>query len=77
MDKTFELVCVGNAKIDVFLLINEVNGSVRLNENNELCFKHGEKIPVKSCGFLLGGSACNASVGFSRLGLKTALVAEI
>jgi len=77
VDKTFELVCVGNAKIDVFLLINEVNGSVRLNENNELCFKHGEKIPVKSCGFLLGGSACNASVGFSRLGLKTALVAEI
>lgn len=74
----YDFICVGNATVDAFLTIHEASLYCRLDKTNcQLCFKYGGKIPVEKCEFLLGGNACNASVGFSRLGLKTALMAEI
>lgn len=74
----FDIACVGNAKIDTFLTLHEANKHLRLlKEANELCIKFGEKIAVDKAEILLGGNAANVSVGASRLGLKTALVAEI
>ncbi len=74
----FDVVCVGNAKIDSFLTLHEANNHLRLmEETNELCIKFGEKIAVDKAEILLGGNAANVSVGLSRLGLKVALVAEI
>lgn len=74
----FDIACVGNAKIDTFLTLYEASSHLRLlKETNELCIKFGEKIAVDKAEILLGGNAANVSVGASRLGLKTALVAEI
>jgi len=74
----FDAVCVGNAKIDTFLTLHEANTHLRLiKETNELCLKFGEKVPVDKAEILLGGNAANVSVGTSRLGLNTAIVAEI
>ncbi|OGH24154.1 MAG: hypothetical protein A3B47_04785 [Candidatus Levybacteria bacterium RIFCSPLOWO2_01_FULL_39_24] len=74
----FDVVCVGNAKIDTFLTLHEANSHLRLlEETNELCIKFGEKIAVDKAEILLGGNAANVSVGTSRLGLATAIVAEI
>lgn len=74
----FDVVCVGNAKIDIFLTLHEANSHLRLLEKtNELCMKFGEKITVDKAEVLLGGNAANVSVGISRLGLNTAIVAEI
>lgn len=74
----FDLVCVGNAKIDTFLTLHEPNSHLRLStETNEICIKFGEKITVDKAEILLGGDAANVSVGTSRLGLSTALIAEI
>ncbi len=74
----FDVVCVGNAKIDTFLTLNETNSHLRLLEKtNELCIRFGEKITVDKAEFLLGGNAANVSVGISRLGLNTSIVAEI
>lgn len=74
----FDVVCVGNAKIDSFLTLHEANNHLRLmEETNELCIKFGEKITVDKTEILLGGNAANVAVGISRLGLKTGLVAEI
>lgn len=74
----FDVVCVGNAKIDTFLTLHEANKHLRLlKETNELCIKFGEKITVDKAEILLGGNAANVSVGISRLGLNTVLVAEI
>lgn len=73
----FDVVCVGNAKIDTFLTLHE-NSHLRLaQETNELCIKFGEKIAVDKAELLLGGNAANVSVGTSRLGLKTKIIAEI
>lgn len=74
----FDITCVGNAKIDTFLTLHEANAHLRLiKETNELCMKFGEKITVDKAEILLGGNAANVSVGTSRLGLNTAIVAEI
>ncbi len=74
----FDVLCVGNAKIDIFLTLHEANSHLRLLEaTNELCMKFGEKITVDKAEVLLGGNAANVSVGISRLGLKAGIIAEI
>lgn len=60
------VLCVGDAVIDAFLTIKQ-----------GILIKPGKKIPVDSCQFLLGGNACNVSVGLSRLEIKASLCAEI
>jgi ribokinase len=78
MPHNFDVVCVGNAKIDTFLTLQEANEHLRLiKETNELAIKFGEKITVNKAEVLLGGNAANVSVGTSRLGLNTTLVTEI
>lgn len=74
----FDVVCVGNAKIDTFLTLHQANKHLRYASNtNELCIKFGEKISVDKAEILLGGNAANVSIGTSRLGLNTAIIAEI
>lgn len=74
----FDVVCVGSAKIDIFLSLQEANKHLRLiPETNELCLRYGEKITVDKADILLGGNAANVAVGLSRLELKTSMLAEI
>lgn len=74
----FDVLCIGNAKIDTFLTLHEANTHLRLiKETNELAIKFGEKITVDKAEVLLGGNAANVAVGLSRLGLRIGLVAEI
>lgn len=76
--QNFDVTCIGSAKIDSFLTLHEANKHLRLlEETNELCIKFGEKIEVEKAEILLGGNAANVSVGTSRLGLNTAIFAEI
>jgi ribokinase len=78
MPHDFDVICVGNAKIDTFLTLHEANSHLRvIKETNELAIKLGEKITVDKADVLLGGNAANVSVGISRLGLNPAIVAEI
>ncbi|MEK7534031.1 MAG: carbohydrate kinase family protein [Patescibacteria group bacterium] len=78
MPHIFDAITIGSAKIDAFLSVHEANDCFRLNkETNELCVRSGQKIEVDRCNFLLGGNAANVGVGLSRLGLKSAIYAEI
>lgn len=78
MTDSFDIVCVGNAKIDILLHVSDANAHFRFNQQtNELSIKSGDKISVDKSLFLVGGNAANVAIGNSRLGLKTALVAEI
>lgn len=73
-----DFVCVGNATVDAFLTIHNESLHCRLDKTKyQLCLEYGGKIPVERREFLLGGNACNTSVGLSQLGLKTALMTEI
>lgn len=78
MDSSFDLVTVGNATIDLFLSIQDTNKHFRLNEDTqELCARYGDKALIDKVELLLGGNASNVAVGVSRLGFKSAILAEI
>lgn len=73
----FDLLCVGDAVLDTFLTINNESEFCTLNPTTKQITLHsGEKILVDKVDFMLGGNACNVSVGAKRLGLKSGLVAE-
>ncbi len=73
-----DAICVGNALIDTFMSLQNANEFCRFDkEHNELCITAGAKVMVDEASFLLGGDACNVSVGLTRLGFKSGLVAEL
>lgn len=75
---SFDVVAVGNATLDIFLWVQETNKHFRLNEETkEICIKSGDKALVDNSYLMSGGNAANVSVGLSRMGFKTAILAEI
>lgn len=75
--QAYDVLAIGDAKLDTFLSINENNPKCRLDpETKELCFKHGEKISVEHTHFSVGGNGANVTVGLSRLGIKATIAAE-
>lgn len=74
----YDVICIGDAKLDAFLAIAETNTKCRFDENTkELCFKHGEKISIDHTYFSVGGNAANVTIGLSRLKIKATIAAEI
>lgn len=74
----FDIVTIGDCSIDAFFEIHEASLHCKLNRKScELCFKYGDKIPIESLEFAVGGNAANTSVGFSRFGLKTGIISRI
>ncbi|MEK7451050.1 MAG: carbohydrate kinase family protein, partial [Patescibacteria group bacterium] len=75
---SFDALCIGSAKIDIFLSFLEENPYIHLNKDaHELNIAYGQKIPVDMCSLQVGGNACNVSVGLAKLKIKTAIMAEI
>ena len=75
---SFDFVAVGNATLDIFLWIHESNKHFRVDpKTHELCIKAGDKALVDNAYLMTGGNAANVSVGLSRMGFKTAIIAEI
>jgi len=72
-----DLLAVGNTTMDVFIMLRNLQGFNYDKFSNQISFPLGEKVPLDEYQLLLGGNACNVSVGLSRLGMKTALAAEI
>jgi ribokinase len=73
-----DLLTVGDAIIDAFLTIHDADVHCHLDEKAcEIAFRLGDKIPLDSCDFQLGGNGANVAVGVSRLSGHTGLMAEI
>lgn len=77
MSKNMDILCVGNATIDVFVLLKNLQKFTYDKFTNNISFPLGEKIPLDEYEITIGGNACNVSVGLSRLGLQSCLAAEI
>ena len=67
----FDVVCVGNATIDVFI---QLKGKV---QKSNLLLPCGTKKEVDSIFYSTGGGATNTAVGFKRLGLRSGVLAAI
>ena len=73
-----DILCVGDAVLDIFLQIPEDSPHFDLNQDKtKLLIDYGYKIHVDDYVKEIGGNACNAAVGISRLNKKAGLCAEI
>lgn len=70
-----ELLTIGDASLDVFVTPTESETHCRIDDKEcFLCFSYGDKIPVKSLDFSIGGNAVNNAVGTKRLGINSSAV---
>lgn len=75
----FDLVAIGDITTDAFIRLKEASVHCDINrENCQICMAFGAKIPYESVTVVPAvGNAPNASVAAARLGLKSALVANL
>jgi sugar/nucleoside kinase (ribokinase family) len=71
----YDLVTIGDSSEDVFIrpLELKVADSRSVISGKVMSFELGEKIPIESVDYSVGGSSCNLAVGLSRMGLKTSV----
>jgi len=75
MSENLELLSIGDSSLDVFLTPSESEAFCNLDDKDSLiCFTYGDKIPVKTLEFSVGGNAANNAVGTKRLGINSATV---
>jgi ribokinase len=75
--KKFDLVSIGDCVIDAFIHVEEATLHRFKPEDNEICFRFGDKLPYESLHILTAGNSNNAAIGASRLGLKAAFYATV
>ncbi len=78
MSSELELLSIGDASLDIFLIPTE-SESLCFTDIKKclICFSYGEKIPVKKVEYSIGGNAANNAVGAARLGVKVGIVATL
>lgn len=68
------MLVIGDIGIDTILKVAEKDAEIEPEQNEtQICFQYGEKIPVQTRVESPGGNAANVSVGTARLGIHTAL----
>lgn len=78
MNSELELLSIGDVSWDVFLSPTESKALCSVdNKECFICFSYGEKIPVHSIEYSVGGNAANNSVGAKRLGINVGLVTTL
>ncbi len=78
MTTDLELLSVGDATMDVYITPTESEALCQLNDKDCLiCFSYGDKIPVRTLDFSVGGNAANNAVGAARLGIKTGILSSL
>jgi ribokinase len=77
--KEFEFVAIGETTMDAFIRLENASVHCDINkENCQLCVDFGAKIPYESAEEIPAvGNAANAAVSAARLGLRSALVANV
>ena len=75
----YDVVTIGDIYQDVFLLPQKaaILDSPKFFSGKGLCFGYGEKVPLDSISYFIGGSAANSAMNFSKIGLKSAIVSSV
>jgi len=77
MKENYDLVAIGEIAIDAFIRLRDAE-QISNHGTQELCVRFGDKIPYESVTEVPAvANAGNASVAAARLGLKSALVANM
>lgn len=73
-----DILSIGDVTTDVFVQVDELKLLCKHNKNDcLLCMKYADKIVAKRVDKLIGGNAGNIAIGSRRLGLKSALYAQV
>ena len=73
-----DILSIGDVTTDVFMQVDELKLVCKHNKNDcLLCMKYADKIAAKRVDKLIGGNAGNIAIGSRRLGLKSALYAQV
>lgn len=79
MTKSYDFLGIGDTTIDAFIRINQAE--IRCDKNNkhcQLCLNFADKVPYENVQIIPAvGNSANATVAASRLGLKSALMANL
>jgi sugar/nucleoside kinase (ribokinase family) len=67
----FDIISIGDATIDTFLLIHDLEIK-NINGHSKIILNWGDKLPVDKLYKTVAGNAANNAVGSARLGLKSA-----
>lgn len=74
----YDVISIGDSTIDTFIRVHEASVECDLDKRNcKICVPYGAKIPVDSISYGVAGNAANVAVGFSRLGIKTAIYTNL
>lgn len=74
----FDLISIGDATVDHYVQIHDAEVKCNLNKTEcMLCVEYGDKIPVDKLTSSVAGNAANNAVGGARLGLKSAIYANV
>lgn len=74
----FDLISIGDATIDNFVLIHDAELRCNLNKTQcMLCIEYGDKISVDKLTHLVAGNAANNAVGGARLNLRSAIYVNV
>jgi ribokinase len=74
MKYKYDLISIGDATIDTFLMMDENDIQIVTESGRaKMMMNWGDKLPVKALYRTVAGNAANNAVGSARLGLKTAL----
>src|SRR5258708_40339555 len=79
LQKKIDLVAIGDITTDAFIRLKNASVHCKGNTNDcEICLPCGDKIPFESVKVVKAvGNAANAAVAGARLGLRSALVANM
>jgi len=73
-----DIISIGDVTTDVFVQVDELKLICKHNKNDcLLCMNFADKIAAKRVDKLIGGNAGNIAIGSRRLGLKSALYAQV
>ncbi len=77
--RQFDFIAIGDITTDAFIKLEKASVHCDINkENCQICMNFGDKIPYESLTVVHAvGNSPNAAVAASRLGLRSALVADI
>ena len=79
MEYNFDFLAIGDTVTDAFIRLKEASVHCKINkEECEICLRFADKIPYEEVYVIPAvGNSANAAVAAARLGLKSALVANI
>ncbi len=78
-NKQIDILSVGDITTDAFIRLKEAHINCKLNTQDcEICMKFGDKLPFEYVKVVKAvGNAANAAVAAARLGLRSALLANL